>query len=132
MLSGTLWKMVGRWPDVRFGSQADICAATSDVCFTPDSGHVRLLWAKSGPWLLRSLGAWQLARSFFYETRKPPLTVVRGGQAYPFPLSAQPKITFEWLASLRGSPFAFQRRLVTKSYVFVVDFSMSYGGRGCA
>jgi hypothetical protein len=23
--------------DVRFGSEADICAATSDVCFTPDS-----------------------------------------------------------------------------------------------
>jgi hypothetical protein len=23
--------------NVRFGSQADICAATSDVCFTPDS-----------------------------------------------------------------------------------------------
>jgi hypothetical protein len=31
--------------DVRFGSQADICAATSDVCFTPNSdrksGHAR-------------------------------------------------------------------------------------------
>jgi len=25
--------------DVRFGSEADICAATSDVCFTPDSDH---------------------------------------------------------------------------------------------
>src|SRR5262249_35727361 len=25
--------------NVRFGSQADICAATSDVCFTPDSDH---------------------------------------------------------------------------------------------
>src|SRR5262249_14032669 len=26
-------------PHVRFGSLADICAATSDVCFTPDSDH---------------------------------------------------------------------------------------------
>jgi hypothetical protein len=25
--------------DVRFGSQADVCVATSDVCFTPDSDH---------------------------------------------------------------------------------------------
>ena len=25
--------------DVRFGSLADICTATSDVCFTPDSDH---------------------------------------------------------------------------------------------
>ena len=24
---------------VRFGSKADICAATNDVCFTPDSDH---------------------------------------------------------------------------------------------
>src|SRR5262245_38205892 len=31
-LSGTI-------PSVRFGSKADICAATSDVCFTPDSDH---------------------------------------------------------------------------------------------
>src|SRR4029453_12942361 len=28
-----------RRSDVRFGSKADICAATSDVCFTPDSDH---------------------------------------------------------------------------------------------
>src|SRR5690348_4446556 len=52
--------------DVRFGSEADICAAKSHVrftpnsdsksghvCFTPKSGHVRRtsscrLWAKSG------------------------------------------------------------------------------------
>ncbi len=26
-------------PDVRFGSKADICAATSNVRFTPDSDH---------------------------------------------------------------------------------------------
>jgi len=43
--------------NVRFGSQADICAAKSDVRFAPnsdcESGHVQcnascLLWAKSG------------------------------------------------------------------------------------
>jgi hypothetical protein len=38
---------------VRFGSKADICAAKSDVRFTPESGHVQctsqcLLWANSG------------------------------------------------------------------------------------
>jgi hypothetical protein len=38
---------------VRFGSKADICAATSHVRFTPKSGHVQCtrpcqLWAKSG------------------------------------------------------------------------------------
>jgi len=25
--------------NVRFGSETDICAAKSDVCFTPDSDH---------------------------------------------------------------------------------------------
>src|SRR5262249_48692208 len=40
-------------PDVRVGSEADICGAKGHVCFTPESGHVRrtspcLLWAKSG------------------------------------------------------------------------------------
>jgi len=35
---------VGLWSnvpltDVRFGSLADICIATSDVCFTPNSDH---------------------------------------------------------------------------------------------
>jgi hypothetical protein len=39
--------------NVRFGSQADICAATSDVCFTPESRRVQcngscLLRTKSG------------------------------------------------------------------------------------
>ena len=29
--------MLRKRADVRFGSQADICAATSDVCFTPNS-----------------------------------------------------------------------------------------------
>src|SRR5262245_52835522 len=28
-------------PNVRFGSKADMCAAKSDVRFTPKSGHVR-------------------------------------------------------------------------------------------
>src|SRR5262252_1782874 len=28
-----------RMTNVRFGSKADMCAATSDVCFTPDSDH---------------------------------------------------------------------------------------------
>jgi len=31
-------KLVKR-PNVRFGSEADICAATSHVPFTPDSDH---------------------------------------------------------------------------------------------
>jgi hypothetical protein len=40
--------------DVRFGSKADICAATSHVRFTPESGHVRCnygcpLWPDSEP-----------------------------------------------------------------------------------
>jgi hypothetical protein len=40
-------------PHVRFGSTADICAATSDVRFTPESRHVLCneqcpLWANSG------------------------------------------------------------------------------------
>jgi hypothetical protein len=46
---------IGRSRDenVRFGSKADMCVATSDVRFTPESGHVRCsygcpLWAKSG------------------------------------------------------------------------------------
>jgi len=30
------WGCIG-YTDVRFGSEADICAATSDVRFTPDS-----------------------------------------------------------------------------------------------
>jgi hypothetical protein len=39
--------------NVRFGSEADIRAAKSHVCFASESGHVqctrpRLLWAKSG------------------------------------------------------------------------------------
>src|SRR5262249_19695433 len=39
--------------DVRFGSEADICAAIGHVRFTPKSGHVQctsrcLLWANSG------------------------------------------------------------------------------------
>ena len=29
------------WPDVRFGSKADMCSAKADVRFTPNSGHVR-------------------------------------------------------------------------------------------
>ena len=43
----------GRTSYVRFGSEADICAAKSDVRFTPKSGHVQCngqcpLWAISG------------------------------------------------------------------------------------
>ena len=45
---------------VRFGSLADMCAAKSHVCFTPESGHVRCtyrcpLWARSGHWLAYSI-----------------------------------------------------------------------------
>jgi len=36
MVSGHAGLVKGRF-DVRFGSKADICAATSDVRFTPDS-----------------------------------------------------------------------------------------------
>src|SRR5262245_20424996 len=46
---GPVWGPI----DVRFGSYADICAAKTDVRFTPESGHVRctrpcLLGARSG------------------------------------------------------------------------------------
>jgi hypothetical protein len=38
---------------VRFGSEADMCAATSDVCFTPDSdrksGHVPMVMSAVPP-----------------------------------------------------------------------------------
>jgi hypothetical protein len=42
--------------NVRFGSQADTCAAKGHVCFAPESGHVQCisrcpLWAKSGHYL---------------------------------------------------------------------------------
>src|SRR5215471_677791 len=42
----------GKPPRVRFGSEADICAAKSHVRFAPESGHVRRkrqypLWANS-------------------------------------------------------------------------------------
>ena len=33
------WPQMPIRPDVRFGSQADMCAATSDVRFTSDSDH---------------------------------------------------------------------------------------------
>jgi len=41
------------WIDVRFGSEANICAAKRHVRFTPESGHLQrtrpcLLWANSG------------------------------------------------------------------------------------
>jgi len=46
-------RLVKRRRDVRYGSGADICAATSHVRFTPESGYVQckrscLLWARSG------------------------------------------------------------------------------------
>src|SRR5262249_44276924 len=45
--------------NVRFGSEADICAAKSPVCFTPKSGHVRYSKKLPGarPGLLSSVQA---------------------------------------------------------------------------
>jgi hypothetical protein len=47
------WKGLCVTVDVRFGSQADICAATTHVCFTPNnarkSGHAQIVMSALPP-----------------------------------------------------------------------------------
>jgi hypothetical protein len=69
--------------NVRFGSKADICGATSHVRFTPDSDRERgfsangPLWAYSGHWVAYSITSLACASSDGGTVRPSPLAVFR-------------------------------------------------------